>query len=169
MAQASATLCVALLKLFFTISPCLLSRSALFLESAILLIYRFFNFRHNVSVHNMSWFKPNKKIPIPSQLHPYYPIGVDIANYLANERDFVALLGIFAAGCIVICTSTWIFTGMFCSQLKQLNRAIILWFVMTGSIHLFFEGYFALNHQRMAPAQDIFGQLWKEYSYSDSR
>lgn len=25
------------------------------------------------------------------------------------------------------------------------------------------------NHTRMAPAQDFFGQLWKEYSLSDSR
>lgn len=38
-----------------------------------------------------------------------------------------------------------------------------------GTIHLFFEGYFAYNHSRMGPAQDLFGQLWKEYSMSDSR
>jgi hypothetical protein len=38
-----------------------------------------------------------------------------------------------------------------------------------GAIHLFFEGYFSLNHTRMGPAQDIFGQLWKEYAFSDSR
>ena len=38
-----------------------------------------------------------------------------------------------------------------------------------GSIHFFFEGYFVINHTRMAPAQDFFGQLWKEYSLSDSR
>lgn len=58
-----------------------------------------------------------------------------------------------------------------------------------GTIHLFFEGdrsvneppgrpttslthltgYFALNHTSMAGKQDLFGQLWKEYSFSDSR
>jgi cholestenol Delta-isomerase len=26
-----------------------------------------------------------------------------------------------------------------------------------------------VNHGRMGPAQDIFGQLWKEYALSDSR
>jgi hypothetical protein len=36
-------------------------------------------------------------------------------------------------------------------------------------IHLFFEGYFVINHTRMASRQDFFGQLWKEYSLSDSR
>src|ERR1700709_1089432 len=30
-------------------------------------------------------------------------------------------------------------------------------------------GYFSLNHTQMAPAQDLFGQLWKEYALSDSR
>ena len=30
-------------------------------------------------------------------------------------------------------------------------------------------GYFSLNHTRMGPAQDLFGQLWKEYALSDSR
>lgn len=30
-------------------------------------------------------------------------------------------------------------------------------------------GYFSLNHTRMGGAQDLFGQLWKEYSLSDSR
>lgn len=31
------------------------------------------------------------------------------------------------------------------------------------------KGYFSLNHTRMGPAQDLFGQLWKEYALSDSR
>lgn len=26
-----------------------------------------------------------------------------------------------------------------------------------------------IHHDRMAPAQDLFGQLWKEYALSDSR
>lgn len=38
-----------------------------------------------------------------------------------------------------------------------------------GSIHCFFEGYFVWNHAKIGSAQDVFGQLWKEYSLSDSR
>ena len=54
-----------------------------------------------------------------------------------------------------------------------------------GVIHLFFEGtslsitleyllltvagYFVVNHVGMAGKSDLFGQLWKEYSMSDSR
>lgn len=36
-------------------------------------------------------------------------------------------------------------------------------------LHCFFEGYFMINHDHMASAQDLFGQLWKEYALSDSR
>ena len=31
------------------------------------------------------------------------------------------------------------------------------------------SGYFSYNHTRMAGQQDFFGQLWKEYAWSDSR
>lgn len=40
---------------------------------------------------------------------------------------------------------------------------------VAGTLHCFFEGYFMINHGRMASAQDFFGQLWKEYALSDSR
>lgn len=30
-------------------------------------------------------------------------------------------------------------------------------------------GYFAFNHASMPAMQDLFGQMWKEYSLSDSR
>ena len=30
-------------------------------------------------------------------------------------------------------------------------------------------GYFAVNHKSMPGKQDLFGQLWKEYAFSDSR
>lgn len=30
-------------------------------------------------------------------------------------------------------------------------------------------GYFSVNHASMAGKQSFFGQLWKEYSFSDSR
>ena len=38
-----------------------------------------------------------------------------------------------------------------------------------GTIHFFFEGYFAFNHARMVTMTDFFGQSWKEYGLGDSR
>ena len=40
---------------------------------------------------------------------------------------------------------------------------------LAGTIHFFFEGYFAINHARMVEMTDFFGQLWKEYALADSR
>ncbi|RAL66453.1 hypothetical protein DID88_006143 [Monilinia fructigena] len=54
-------------------------------------------------------------------------------------------------------------------KLNVKDQGLILWFILTGSIHIFFEGYFVYNHARMASRTDFFGQLWKEYALSDSR
>ncbi|KAA8564563.1 hypothetical protein EYC84_011483 [Monilinia fructicola] len=58
----------------------------------------------------------------------------------------------------------------FYPRLNAKDQGLILWFILTGSIHIFFEGYFVYNHHaRMASRTDLFGQLWKEYALSDSR
>ena len=78
------------------------------------------------------------------------------------------------------------------SQYVEATKGIIVpdgadaGFLPAGTIHLFFEGqhvlysrsvqtplnrsgYFSYNHAKMAGQQDFFGQLWKEYAWSDSR
>ena len=52
---------------------------------------------------------------------------------------------------------------------KKEKASAILTAGIGGAIHFFFEGYFMINHTRMASMTDFFGQLWKEYSLSDSR
>jgi len=101
--------------------------------------------------------------------HPYYPLEVEIASYLANEYSVPFLLGVFFSLCagIVAFTRGWV--RNFHPGLPGREKAAIWWFVISGAIHLFFEGYFSLNHFQMGPAQDLFGQLWKEYALSDSR
>ncbi|MCJ1255132.1 hypothetical protein MMC24_002948 [Lignoscripta atroalba] len=101
--------------------------------------------------------------------HPFYPIEAEIVGYLANEWSVLTLLGLFAAGWVVILGATWSGVNRHNPTLPSSEKAAILWFVLSGTIHLFFEGYFALNHTRMAGMSDFFGQLWKEYSLSDSR
>ncbi|KIW43714.1 uncharacterized protein PV06_04787 [Exophiala oligosperma] len=122
----------------------------------------------------MNFFKrtaqpPPEPVKVLQPLHPFYPAGVEIANFVANDKTVAQLLAVFAAGCAVILGATWLLTGRLAPRLKTMDKVIVLWFCLTGSIHLFFEGYFAYNHTQMGGAQDIFGQLWKEYSLSDSR
>jgi len=101
--------------------------------------------------------------------HPFYPLEANIVGYLANEISVLQLLGLFAAGCAVILGFTLVLVRAHNPMLPSSEKATILWFVLSGTIHLFFEGYFAYNHASMPSMQDLFGQLWKEYAMSDSR
>ncbi|KAF4624423.1 hypothetical protein G7Y89_g13750 [Cudoniella acicularis] len=101
--------------------------------------------------------------------HMFYPPELEIANYLANELHGHFLLFAFAVICAIILLKTFIITNRAHPKLPGKEKAAILWFTLSGAIHLFFEGYFSLNHFRMGPAQDLFGQLWKEDALADSR
>jgi len=121
----------------------------------------------------MFFKKDTPLIPIPTPelkiVHPFYPVGVEIVNFIANDLTVLQLLAAFGAGCAVILSATWFLTSAFAPRLKKTDRLAVLWFCLSGSIHLFFEGYFSYNHSRMGGAHDLFGQLWKEYALSDSR
>ncbi|KAJ5556841.1 hypothetical protein N7494_000756 [Penicillium frequentans] len=101
--------------------------------------------------------------------HPYYPIDLEIAGYLANEWDTFTLVSIFATGCTAIFLVTYLLVMKVQPKISSSDLWTIMWFVLCGCIHLLFEGYFAYNFRRMPSMQDLFGQLWKEYSLSDSR
>ncbi|KAJ5547530.1 hypothetical protein N7513_004764 [Penicillium frequentans] len=90
--------------------------------------------------------------------HPYYPVRQEIKGYLANASSTLTLLSIFAAGCLSVAMSAYIL------MMRLYPRTSF-----GGCVHLFFEGYFAYNFRRMPAITDVFGQLWKEYSLSDSR
>ncbi|RVX70886.1 hypothetical protein B0A52_06043 [Exophiala mesophila] len=126
----------------------------------------------------MNFFKSAQLPPIPAEpvaevlnhtVHPFYPLGVEIVNYLANEKDVIQLLTSFASLVGSILLVAWYGATKFAPHLKASDQLAVLWFVLCGMIHFFFEGYFSYNHTRMGPAQDLFGQLWKEYALSDSR
>ena len=102
-------------------------------------------------------------------LHPYYPLGVEIVGYMANEWNTLELVSMFAAGCAVIFSITYAILMKTRPNASKSDVSIMMWFVLCGCIHSFFEGYFAYNFRHMGGMQDLFGQLWKEYALSDSR
>ncbi|EEP82219.1 conserved hypothetical protein [Uncinocarpus reesii 1704] len=106
---------------------------------------------------------------LTTSAHPYYPVEAQLVGYLANKWSVPLLVGGFAVSWGLILLVTLAVVSYVRPNLSKKDKAAVLWFVLSGSIHLFFEGYFVVNHTRMAPAQDLFGQLWKEYSLSDSR
>ncbi|ODA77610.1 hypothetical protein RJ55_07239 [Drechmeria coniospora] len=101
--------------------------------------------------------------------HPFYPLGVSIPGYAANTMSALVLVLIFAAGCGAIFVPTWLVASRARRDISRCELLVTFWFVLCGFIHLFFEGYFSYHHLDMASKMDLFGQLWKEYSLSDSR
>lgn len=104
-------------------------------------------------------------------LHPYAPAGLEIPGYVPQSRPRETILALFflffAAPLMGL---TWLLSGRTRANLKLSDRLCMVWFAMSGPIHLVIEGYFALNRNF---GQDTTGNLladvWKEYSKCDSR
>lgn len=107
--------------------------------------------------------------PVTLPKHPYYPVESTIAGYVANEYNTFELVSLFAAGCAVIFSCTYMTVKKLRPNVPLSDVLVVLWFTLCGFIHLFFEGYYAYNFRTIGGNQDLFGQLWKEYSLSDSR
>src|SRR4051812_6882061 len=101
--------------------------------------------------------------------HPYYPLGVPIVDYAANELSVPVLLAYFGAGCAAIFVVGNVLVSRVRPGLPISEVLTLFWFMLCTGIHFFFEGYFATNFYRMGGLQTLFGQLWKEYAKSDSR
>ncbi|KAJ5475683.1 hypothetical protein N7539_007970 [Penicillium diatomitis] len=101
--------------------------------------------------------------------HPYHPTDIEFTDYMANTMSLPALLSSFTFGTLVIFCLTAAGLNVLRPTLTRRDKVLAGWFVYTGCIHFFFEGYFVFNHQRMPGMMDLFGQLWKEYAQADSR
>lgn len=45
----------------------------------------------------------------------------------------------------------------------------LMWFVLSGTIHVVFEGYYVRFYDELAGKEGVLGEMWKEYAFSDSR
>ena len=90
----------------------------------------------------MNFFKkaaPPPPEPAPVQMlphelkpvHPFYPLGVEIVNYLANDKDVLQLLTTFAIGCAVILSITWLAASRIAPQLRATDKFAVLWFTLS--------------------------------------
>jgi hypothetical protein len=88
-----------------------------------------------LSTCKMWGFKPAAVVetPLPEALHPFYPLGVEIANYVANDMEALELLTKFLSGWAVILGTTWWAVGKYSPQLSKSDKTIMLWFVLSTS------------------------------------
>lgn len=62
--------------------------------------------------------------------HPFYPVGVEIVNFIANDKTVLQLLASFATGCAVILSATWLLTSAVAPRLRTMDKIIVLWFCL---------------------------------------
>ncbi|TQS34476.1 hypothetical protein Golomagni_05138 [Golovinomyces magnicellulatus] len=107
---------------------------------------------------------------VPSNCcHPFYPVDSMVPGYVAISTPTVVLLMTFFGVVWMIFTVTNYSLRSLKPKLSKNDIWTASWFVLCGFIHTFFEGYFAYHSLQMGGRTDLFGQLWKEYSLSDSR
>lgn len=123
---------------------------------------------------------------MPTFLHSYYPLGVNIPGYLPNESSVFSLIGQFALLWAAIVGIAWLIISRSRPDASNADHLAFVWFCFSmfdltmkreayltdysaASIHLFFEGYFVVNHVTIGGKSHLFAELWKEYSFSDSR
>jgi len=114
-------------------------------------------------------FMANSTSDLATQYHPYHPQDSHIPNYAPNSWSVPALLSVFFGVCTTLFSSTYFVANALNPKLRRSDLITIMWFVLSGSIHLFFEGYYALHWSTLGSKQTLIGQMWKEYAFSDSR
>jgi cholestenol delta-isomerase len=62
--------------------------------------------------------------------HPYYPLEIEIASYLANEWTVHTLLTVFFGGCAVLFFCTRAFVARRYPDLPSSEKAAIWWLVL---------------------------------------
>jgi cholestenol delta-isomerase len=72
--------------------------------------------------------------------HPYYPIGVEIRNYVPNSKSAFELVSTIGISFVVVIGSCWVILGRHWSAASKLERLKATWFIFCGLLHLIFEG-----------------------------
>lgn len=101
--------------------------------------------------------------------HPYFPTTLEIPNYTPPTHALPTLLALFGliAGAIITLGIT--VTNYLNPQFPARRKVAAAWFLLSGLLHIHFEGYFIKHRYTLAARSDLFADLWKEYALSDSR
>ncbi|KAI9183086.1 hypothetical protein H9P43_004003 [Blastocladiella emersonii ATCC 22665] len=105
-----------------------------------------------------------RKMPMTPE-HPFYPRALDLPHYVPNTLNGELIFGSFGAICAALVLAVW-FAGR---SLPTFRRVVLVWCVLSGSIHMTVEGYFVVFYETLASLNTPMGQLWKEYAKCDSR
>ncbi|KAH8434359.1 EXPERA domain-containing protein [Aspergillus melleus] len=101
--------------------------------------------------------------------HDYYPLDLPLPHFLPNKDTPFTLIFQFAILWLSVLGAAFITIRRIRPTATKSDQLAFLWMCLTGCIHFFFEAYFVIKNPSLAGSDTLFGQLWKEYSLSDSR
>ncbi|KAE8418974.1 Emopamil-binding protein [Aspergillus pseudocaelatus] len=101
--------------------------------------------------------------------HQYYPTTIHLPHFTTNETWVVSLIAQFGFLWAAVLGTAFLTIRRVRPNASRSDKLAFVWMCLTGFIHFFFESYFVIHHETLAGSQELFGQLWKEYSLSDSR
>jgi cholestenol delta-isomerase len=90
--------------------------------------------------------------------------GLEISEFTLHSSDIVfAFTGIT----LTLFGLGWLYLSG--KSLSSSTKLRLIWFLLSGTVHLFFESHFVLSHSKIAQSNSFLSQFWKEYSKADSR
>ncbi|KAK2593765.1 hypothetical protein QQS21_008526 [Conoideocrella luteorostrata] len=92
--------------------------------------------------------------------HPYHPPTASIPSYVANESSVLRLVVTFGVMVGVVTGLAYWQTAQSPLRLRPMDKFAVVWFALC---------YYLYNRASIPQLQTVFGQLWKEYTLSDSR
>ncbi|OMH85804.1 3-beta-hydroxysteroid-Delta(8),Delta(7)-isomerase [Zancudomyces culisetae] len=118
--------------------------------------------------------------PIPTNQyvqHPYYPKTLELPNYKPSVLSTPVMFSIF--GSVVFLVIMYAFYLIAKTNLHRLHaqqtlltkleKFGIIWFAISGMIHMVLEGYFVAFNRSIAGNSHVLADIWREYALSDSR
>ncbi|KAI9219528.1 Emopamil binding protein-domain-containing protein [Blastocladiella britannica] len=104
-------------------------------------------------------------VPRKMSSHPYYPRTLDLPTYVPNSYPGELIFGGFG----IVCAGVF-FTALALSRhLSVTRRAVFVWCVLSGAIHMFLEAYFVWYYAELPAMTTPTAMVWKEYARCDSR
>lgn len=98
------------------------------------------------STENMAIATPNlTTILNPAEQHPYYPLTASIPGYAPNQNTVSYLLTTFFSACTLLLTATYLLASRANPSLTRSQLATVIWFILSGAIHIFFEGFYVAH------------------------
>ncbi len=92
--------------------------------------------------------------------HPFFPRDLVVPNYVPQVWSRNEILALFFSLVLVLLGAVWVAISKRTTALAP--RLNVVWFVLSGLIHVFVEGWFVLVNQSIAGRTDFMSDLWKE-------